>query len=207
MIAEDDWLRGGTPEQALRVVQVDWLPAESDQVGEPRVLPAETGRGAGGYGAAVQWLGESIADGVVDLAVAYALVKVIGRLRDWRDGRRREGNFAAFEISSGAAALLAAAHVAESYDEGGPLEVEAVEEPSAIAGKDITETGYVLLESRIVLLRNTARRVRYVAVVMPDGIISGALQVPFVLNEEVYLDPSYFGSPEDDPGARTEPPN
>jgi len=84
---------------------------------------------------------------------------------------------------------LRAAHVAEEFRETGSLLVEAVEEPSSIAGWEVTKLSYVGLEPWIVLLRNEDERVRYVVVVMPDGTISGALRVPFLPFESMFLRP------------------
>jgi hypothetical protein len=63
-------------------------------------------------------------------------------------------------------------------------------EPSSIAGHDITETSYVGLEPWIVLIRNTERELRYVVVVMPDGTVSGRLQISMLPYEAMFLRPS-----------------
>jgi hypothetical protein len=78
------------------------------------------------------------------------------------------------------------------FGDSGPLEVEAVEEPSSIAGHPISETSYVGLEPWIVLMRNREAQVRYVVAVTPDGTIAGAFDLPFQPHEDTYLLPSRF---------------
>lgn len=125
--------------------------------------------------------------------VAAAFVKVLQRLREWQGQRKEEEEPALIEISRGAAALLAAARVGEEFGEQGTLAIEAVEEPSSIAGNEVTELSYVGVEPWIVLLRNDERRTRYIVVVMPDGRLTGTLRVPFVAFEELFLRPPEFG--------------
>jgi len=61
-------------------------------------------------------------------------------------------------VSRGGAAYLAVAEVAERFGEEGELEIEAVEEPSSIAGHDISELSYTGIEPWVPLLRDLRRR-------------------------------------------------
>jgi hypothetical protein len=185
---------GANAEEVIRSDVGDWILARQPELGEAAAVDGSAGRGASAWIPVVQWLGEAIANNVVDIGVGYALAKTIGRLRGWAKGREGEGRAGGFEVSRGAAAALAAADLAEQFDEQGPLEVEAVEEPSNIAGYEATELSYVGLEPWIVLLRNMNEQVRYVVVVLPDGAIAGRLRVPFLDFEAGYLPPSEFNS-------------
>jgi hypothetical protein len=196
MVSEELWNTDApaSPSDAMREVGADWLLSEEETgLGGAEAVDGSVGRGAEGWAAVVQWLGDETARGVIEFAVAYALTRVLGRLRETPDRHRGEG-LVGFEVSRGTAAFLAAAHVNEEHGEEGPLEVEAVEEPSTIAGNDITELSYVGVEPWIVLLRNRRDRVRYVVVVTPRGVIEGALRVPFLPHEELFLRPTLFGS-------------
>lgn len=147
------------------------------------------GRGGESWVAVIQWLGEAITDGVVDLAVAAALAKALQRLRQWQYERQSRGEPASIAISRGAAGLAAAAYIPTEFGETGSMLLEAIEEPSSIAGEEVTELSYVGLEPWIVLLRNDGAAVRYLVVVMPEGTISGALRVPFLPFESLFLRP------------------
>lgn len=176
-------------EDVLRDAVGEWLFEEDPQLGQVEARDGSMGRGAESWVAVVQWLGEAIADGVVNLAVAAALAETLQRLRDWRSDRHTRDEPASLEVSSGAAALVAAVHVSSEFGEVGSLRVEAVEEPSGIAGWEVTELSYVGVEPWIVLLRNDEAEVRYLVVVMPDGRISGSLRIPFLPFESLFLRP------------------
>ena len=194
--SEAVWNRGDSPsaEEMLHQGGLDWLLEEEGELGPAEPVDGSAGRGAAGWVAVVQWMGDAIAQGTVDLALAYGFARIVQRLRN-REVEQPEGR--GFEVSRGGAAVLAGAHVAEAFGEQGPLEIEAAEEPSTIAGYEITELSYVGVEPWIVLLRNREARVRYVVVVMPDGTVEGALQVPFLEFEEGFMQPSRFlGEPE-----------
>jgi hypothetical protein len=179
-------------ESALSRVDADWLLDDDQDLGRPETFDGSAGRGAEGWVAVVQWIGEAISNNVIDIALGYAFARLIARLREWRERRKAEGKHGGFEISRGGAALLAASHVAAEFGEEGPLEIEAVEEPSSIAGNEISEISFVGVEPWIVLLRNPDRKIRYVAVVKPDGDVVDALRVPFLPFEDMFLHPSRF---------------
>lgn len=179
-------------EKVIRDSVGTWLLEEEPGLGRAKAVGGSAGRGASGWVAVAHWLADAIANNVVDIAVGAALAKTLGRLREWRKQREAEGKHGAIEVSRGAAALVAAADVAEEFDEQGPLEVEAVEEPSSIAGRPVSELSYVGVEPWIVLLRNVEREVRYVVVVNPDGTIAGRLRLPFLDFEGMFRAESTF---------------
>jgi hypothetical protein len=184
---------GVTAEAVVRDAVGDWLlDEEQPELGRAEAFDGSAGRGASAWIPVVQWVGDLITNGIVDFAIVTALGDVLRRLRERKRTREAEGGFMAVEVSRGVAAGLAAADVAENFVEAGPLEVEAVEEPSSIAGHDVTELSYTGLEPWIVLLRNMDAEVRYIVVVLPDGTIAGRLQVPFLPFEAGYLRPSRF---------------
>ena len=90
-------------------------------------------------------------------------------------------------VSRGGAAALAAGDVADRFEERDPVEIEAVEEPSSISGRNVSELSYVGLEPWIVLLRNRERRFRYLVVVAADGEILGSVKTPMDEFEGMFL--------------------
>ena len=65
--------------------------------------------------------------------------------------------------------------------------MEAVEEPSGIAGRLVSELSYVGVEPWIVLLRNRKQLRRYVVVVESDGNVLGAVETPMGEWEHIFL--------------------
>jgi hypothetical protein len=92
------------------------------------------------------------------------------------------------------AAALAADHIATKFSDTGPLEIEAVEEPSSIAGVPASELSYVGIEPWIALLRNAEREIRYIVVIQSDGSVIGDLSFPMLQWDKLYLFPSDFSS-------------
>jgi hypothetical protein len=91
-------------------------------------------------------------------------------------------------VSRGGAAYLAVAEVSERFGEKGALEIEAVEEPSSIAGRDVSELSYVGLELWVVLLLHRAERKRYIVVIQSrGGDVLGAMETPMDEFEEMFL--------------------
>jgi hypothetical protein len=183
---------GAEASAVLRESVGEWLLEEQPELGRAEAFDGSAGRGAAAWVPVVQWAGELLANNAVNIAIATALSDVIRRLRERRRSREREGTFLGIEVSRGVAAALAAADVGEHFEERGPLEVEAVEEPSSVAGHEVTELSYTGLEPWIVLIRNMEAEVRYIVVVLPDGVIAGRLTVPFLPFEAGYLPPSRF---------------
>jgi hypothetical protein len=95
-----------------------------------------------------------------------------------------------FHVSRGGAAYLAVAEVAERFGEKGLLEVEAVEEPSSIAGSEISELSYVGLEPWVVLLLNRKDHKRYFVVIQSrGGDVLGSIETEMDEYEEMFLPP------------------
>jgi hypothetical protein len=179
-------------ERVIRESVGAWLLEEEPVLGRAEAVGGSAGRGAAGWVAVAHWLADALANNVVDIAVGAALARILGRLREWREQRKAEGKHGGIEVSRGAAVRLAAADVAEQFEEQGPLEVEAVEEPSSIAGRPVSELSYVGVEPWIVLLRNVGAEVRYIVVVNPDGAIAGRLRLPFLDFEAMFRAESTF---------------
>ncbi len=64
--------------------------------------------------------------------------------------------------------------------------LEAVEEPSSIAGRESPEMNYVGIEPWIVFLVDVRAQVRYVVAVSSDGQIMGSVRMPFQKLEAYY---------------------
>ena len=72
-------------------------------------------------------------------------------------------------ISPGGTALLALAEMDDLDELGGGILVEAVEEPTSIAGFESPKMGYNDIEPWIVLLIDFKHDIRYIVVVSADG--------------------------------------
>lgn len=186
-VPESEWPELSTEEAWRTVIEREvgsWLlEQEADEAGRPVVVAGEIGRGASGMIAVVEWLVESVADGVVDVLVAAAVLEVYRQARHRGKGMGEAAEVTLPEprrvlVSRGLAVLLASAAVRETFEEDGRLRFELAQEPSLLAGQPFQEWNYVGLEPWIVLLRNQETLTRYVTVVGPDGEILGTLRTP-----------------------------
>jgi hypothetical protein len=186
-IPEAEWPTPGEQragsERALRDHVGDWLFEEQNELGAASPVAGSYGRGAAGFAAVAEFVAQWAAAGVISTAAGMAFKHVWRRAIDSLEQRERPG----LVVSLGAAAALAAAEVAERYAENGPLEIEAVEEPSSIAGQSVSELSYVGVEPWIVFLRRREQNVRYLVVVAPGGEVLGSLQTPMGEFEHIYL--------------------
>jgi hypothetical protein len=156
-VPEEEWgVYEAKPEEALREFVGDWLLEEQDELGRGNPVNGAAGHGADAWIPVIEFVAINAASGVVTAAAGMAFRRVWRRMMDARRGRR----VPALYVSRGGAATLAAAEAAERYDEAGSLEIEAVEEPSSIAGREVWTMSYVTLEPWIVLLRNREERIR-----------------------------------------------
>lgn len=195
LVPEYDWVPyGSSPEAIGRAVEGRagaWLLEKEPQLGKPRAVDGSVGRGAEGWIPVVEWAAEAVGQGIVDLALAASAAAILKRLR--RRGKDVSGAEAAkpvgFYISRGMAAAVAADDVANSFGDRGPLEVEAVEEPSGIMGVPASETSYVGTEPWVVLLRNVEAAQRYYVVIAPNGEIMGRIETPLLEWETMFLRP------------------
>jgi hypothetical protein len=188
-IPEEDWGLEDYDERLAATLQAqfgDWILEEDADLGQPEAVAGSTGRGAAGLAAVVEWVAVHAAGGVVSAAAAMAFKRVVSKARDALKGRERPR----LHVSRGGAAYLAAADVADRFDARGPFIVEAVEEPSSIAGHDVSELSYVGIEPWVVLLRSNEDKQRYISVVEGGGEILGALAIPLGEWEEMFLPPA-----------------
>lgn len=163
----------------------DWVLEEQEELGQGEVVGSTIGRGASGVAAALEFVGQYALGGVISVSAGLAWKRFLEKVRRSRQDHERPRIL----VSRGAAAYLAAAEVAERFGGEGELVVEAVEEPSSIAGHDVSELSYTGIEPWIVLLRRDKALRRYVVVVAPDGEIDGAIETPMREWEPGYLQP------------------
>jgi hypothetical protein len=190
LVGQPDPIAYPSREAAVAEHVGDWLLQPDDTLGEPRTVDGSTGRGAEGWAPVVEWAINAVAEGVVDLMIAAAVGRLLDRLRRARyDTAGEAEDSPRFFISRGTAAAVAADHVASAFHDEGPLEVEAVEEPSSIAGLPVSEVSYAGDQPWVVLLRNAAAERRYYVVVAPDGEIMGSLDTPILEPEGYFLRP------------------
>ena len=158
--------------------------SEPSALGDRTVLDGTHGRGAAGWVPVVEWTAEAIGAGLIGAAAWSALARGAQQLKELvNDLRQREVQVV---ISRGAAALVAVAYVAETTGETGILDVEAVEEPSTIAGRVVTELSYVEIEPWLVSLLDEKRTTRYIVGVSPDGTVLGSMALPVDTAEQIY---------------------
>lgn len=172
---------GGSAASAIVQALGAWALEEDALLGRPRAIDGTVGRGAAGWVPVLEWLGDAAGQALVDLALAAAAARLIARLRRAGEGSRR----APIYVSRGMAAALAADHIARQHAGDNRLEIEAVEEPSAIAGRPVSELSYVGAEPWLVLARSRGGRARFYVVVAPDGSIVGVLRTPLLEWEQL----------------------
>jgi len=182
-IPEEAWARDIRPgqyeaaatsaaEEAFRREIGDWaLDDEQEEIGRPQALSGSTGRGAAGLAAVLEFVAIKAAGGVIATAAGMAFKTFLARVK--RERRHDNERAIGLNVSRGGAAYLAIAEVAEHHEPSEWFEVEAVEEPSSIAGANASELSYVGLEPWIVLLRNPERTYRYIVVVASNGEVEG----------------------------------
>lgn len=180
----DDSQQESGPRDALGRHFGDWIYEEQEGLGLGNPESGSIGRGASGSAAVLIFIGLHAAGGVISVSAGMAWKRFIQRAK----GSLGEDDRHLFHVSRCGAAYLAVAEVAERFGEEDPVEVEAVEEPSSIAGREVSELSYVGLEPWVVLLRNRAKRKRYVVVIdSRGGEVLGALETPMDEFEEMFL--------------------
>jgi hypothetical protein len=180
----------GTAERAVLEGVGEWILEGDTALGKARTVDGSTGRGAEGWAPVVEWTANAIGQGIIGLALAGAAAEVLRRLRRREPPTDRNFQPVNLYISRGMAAAVAADTVGSSFDERGPLVIEAVEEPSSIAGVAVFDLGYVGAEPWVVLLRNEESERRYYVIVAPDGEIMGAIQTSLLEFERMFLRPA-----------------
>jgi hypothetical protein len=153
---------------------------EDDVLGQPETLDGSSGHGADLWAVILLWSAAGVVGGAAwDVTKAAArrlreLVSEIGRGRQLYQ-----------QVSAGAARLLAIDYVLGLYaDEGGPLDTEAIEEPSYLSAGGVAGLSYAADQPWIVVLVSASLTHRYIVVVMPDGSIAGAVRVPLTKIEQ-----------------------
>lgn len=141
-----------------------------------KVLDGVQGRGAAGWVPVLEWLGVQAAGGVISYGAGQAAGEIAKRI--WAKVREARSAGHRVMVSRGMAAMLAIEHVLLETDESEVLTAEFVHEPSALAGRPVTETSYTGFEIWVVSLVNKSRTTRYLLAVSPDGEIEGCVPIP-----------------------------
>ena len=184
---EEEWYDRDAARAAFARHVGEWVFEEQDKLGKGDVVDSTVGRGASGIAAALEFALPYALGGMISASAGAAWLAFLRKVRAARqpEGERERR----FLVSRGAAAYAAAGAVVEEFGEQDELVVEAVEEPSAIAGHDVSELSYTGIEPWVVLLRRDQTLRRYVVVVAPDGEIDGLIETPMREWEPGYLLP------------------
>lgn len=156
-------------------------------IGAPVLVDGSDGGGASGWTPVVEWLLDAAGAGIVGTIAVSGVREAAHQFGDLLD--RLRGRDASFLVNRAGAALVAIA-AAQAASQKAVLEVEAVEEFSALAGREATEGNPVGAEPWLVSLVDLSRTVRHLVVVTPDGRVQGQLQFPIGEIERVYMPPS-----------------
>jgi hypothetical protein len=182
---EDSEIQDGAKEALARHFG-DWIYDEQEELGKGQPESGSVGRGAAGLAAILTFIGLHAAGGVISVTAALAWKRFVEKAKGSLKGDDRHR----LQVSRGAAAYLAVAEVAERFGEKGPLEIEAVEEPSSIAGRESTALSYGGLEPWVVLLHNRTDGKRYMVVIQSrGGDVLGAMETEMDEFEEMFLPP------------------
>jgi hypothetical protein len=172
---------------AARVIEDrlgDWILGDQGDLGTPRVVDGSIGRGADAWAPVLEWVFQPAIAGVVG-AAAWEATKAASRgARRIIDRLKREGGHRIY-VSRGMAALLAVQDVLDSYPDA-RLAIEAVEEPSSIAGHSSMELNYVGIEPWIVLLVDPHEEKRYVVAVASNGKVKASMELEYEEFESFY---------------------
>lgn len=159
----------------------EWIFDKNPGLGRGQAVSSGVGRGAEGWAPVIEWLVQPIVGALAWETVrrgAKGAKQIIDKLRQKPQPR--------FEVSRGMAGLLSIEDVLERHPDIGPLEMEAVEEPSSIAGLPVQELSYVGLEPWLVLLVDRAKTRRFLVAVNPDGQIAGRMDLNMNEFEKLY---------------------
>jgi hypothetical protein len=148
----------------------------TDALGERTIIEGSYGRGASSWTPVIEWAAAIVVGGILQGAAWDSVKLAAKQLTSALRGLRDRG--VEFAISRGAAAHVAVGHVMETTGDVGVLVVEAVEEPSSLAGRPVTELSYVGSEPWLVSLRNERGTGRYIVAVTPSGEVLDSMSVP-----------------------------
>jgi hypothetical protein len=183
-LPEEEWEDEASARAVVASHLGEWVLEEQDELGRGEAVGSSVGRGAAGFAVALVFVAVNAAAGIIQVSAGMAFRRFWEKVR----GSRRPDQ-GGFYVSRGGAAYLAAAEVGERFGEEDELVVEAIEEPSAIGGRETPELSYTGIEPWVVLLRNDKALRRYVVVVSPDGQTDGAVESPMREWEPGYLLP------------------
>jgi hypothetical protein len=189
-VAEEEWPKGPDAErgaeETLRRRVGEWAFEEQAELGRAEAVNGTIGRGASGWAPVLEFVGLHAAGGVISVAAGMAFKQVWKRARRGAAGTEEQRVY----VSRGAAAYLAAAEVATRFGQQSAVEIEAVEEPSSIAGSDLLELSYVGAEPWVVLLRDRDAKTRYIVVVAANGDVLGSMKTAMGEFEGMFLPPA-----------------
>lgn len=178
--------RAGRPSEDIAAEVIrdrvgEWIFERDPGLGQGQPVSSGVGRGAEGWAPVIEWWVQPVVGALAWESVRLAAKgakRLMEKLRRRPDPR--------VEVSRGMAGLLAIEDVLERYPGLGQLEMEAIEEPSAIAGIPVQEVSYVGLEPWLVFLVDEAKSKRFVVAVNPDGQIVGRMDLDMNEFEKIY---------------------
>jgi hypothetical protein len=172
-------------DEAVReVLGPEALAEPLEGLGRGTTLTGSVGRGGEGWAVVVEWVAKPAVGAVVGglaWASAKAASRAFGSLM-----RRTRPEGASVLVSRGAAALIAIDYLL-SVEDPEELFIQAVDEPSSLAGFESPESNYVGIEPWVVLLIDPILETRYVVVVRPNGEVRGHMRTPMEDVERDYL--------------------
>lgn len=181
--AEDD----RRPDETRRVALFDALGpdilAPKPGLGAGEVIRASIGRGGEGAAVAVQWMLLAAIGGVIGGAAYEGARRAGEALKGVLRGSEEHPKVA---ISRGAAALFALDAVTGLAPATNSLLIEAVEEPTSIAGYHSPEINYVDIEPWLVFLVDFDKEVRHIVTLSAQGEILGHMSIPLQPSEADY---------------------
>jgi hypothetical protein len=174
---------GGDAKAIVARVLKDVPKEETSTLGKRTAVDGSIGRGASGWVAVLEFALEASAGGVIAGAAWQGAKRAARELRDLLSRLRDDDVH--FFVSRGAAALVAIEYVVELGEEG-VLDIEAVTDSLAMAGRGPTELSYVGVEPWLVSLVNETRTERHIVAVSPRGNVLGAMRFRMSESESMY---------------------
>lgn len=160
-------------------------PGDDPDLGRPKVVDGSYGRGADSWTAVLEWTISAAGQGIVGLIATAPIIAAARRYDAIKKRMRQRG--ASYLVNRAGALLIALDDAAEEAPSESRLWLESAEEMSTVAGRPITEHGYVGADSWLVFLVDVDRALRYVRIVSPDGEIAGRTSTSLNDLERLYL--------------------
>jgi hypothetical protein len=178
-----DWESAPSAEEAVKEALGEDVLKPLPGLGSGTTFRGSVGRGGEGWAVVIEWVAQPAAAGVIGAlaweatkAGAHAFVSLF-------EAKRPEG--ARVLVSRGAAVLIAIDYLLTA-ESPGELMLDAVDEPTAMAGRESPEANYVDIEPWVVLLVDPLNQMRYVVIVSPSGAIRGHMKTPMEPSELDY---------------------